>query len=1144
MKKRANERTFQGELFRILNSIISLNENIHFSKVTQEENVGLNKNRFADGILYSSHDKSKQVYFELKNSHWDATNEILVKDAMLKAFDNGIEYFVTGTPRQLVIFKTFEPGTTIADRKLKIYYLSNIQQDDEVLLDGYEQKVNPTLKQFLFDLSDLVHNIREIRWESIDGYFVNKLSAFILEASANMTEELKNKLNSNQDYRSKLIAFLEQQEIFEIELNFEREDIYKIAQLINYLFYLKVIFYTYLQRDLPELNLKTLIIPEDISLLNRALRERFDDVITKHDFELIFQESILDEIAINNNYLETIKRNIEEISHLDFKDLDADIIGAIYNTLIDNREQHDRGQHFTNTNEVDIVCNFCIDEKSQFILDSGCGAGTFLVGAYKILKKNSQFSHEQILEKIWGVEIALFPAFLSVMNLSLLNIKVIDNYPIIINKDFAKIRNDSTHRGIVLNKSKQLTVKKLDGRIASVKLPEFDVCIGNPPYTRHEMMENKKKWIELSKRHYIGGNLDAKCDLYVYYLIHTSSFLKEGGKLGYVIASSWLDTNFGTSLQKFLLENFKIICIIENQAIRSFSTASINTVILILEKCSVNEQREENIVRFVKITKSYDELFNSSNRNDYSKFVSKFVLQILSGESSSNIEMVNVNQKWLEEKSTIAGKYENGFWGANFLRAPEIFKKIIKDHQKNFVNTDTVVEVRYGIKSGANDFFYLVDETQKLEILNDSEFLLTTGQPIEKRNSLLKKYGWYYSKLTNQHHLIEREYCKPLFKSSKEAHNLQISKKKLKYYVLICNESKVFLKKKGERVLDYILLGESPKYQINERSSVQGRKFWYSINLTQAPDFIFQSKIGDKYSTIDNRTSRVFNDKVLYCITVHQKWKKYSNLIFGIFNSIMYRFFIELFARQMTGHQTISDVDVSIVRRTIFPNPVLFDKRLEEFDDLFKVIAARPSNNIQVEISDSKRIQFEKFIGSIVGLSDAEVLELLSNAKKYVNDRNEKSKSIVQTKVKTKHSLSDIVKKIKLRFEEINEYSELLKECNEKENIQIPDGSVDGFYDEKNLFGEYVIDFKVENGIEQLRFNSLVKFNLVRFLIERLLVKNETVFIPSIDEETKDVLRVLTSDYEDFYEKIAGFVKTSGVKYNTQTIYRRVVYDY
>jgi len=198
VKKTANERTFQGELYRIINQILEKNKNIHFTKMTQEENIGIGNARFADGLLYSKIDISKKILFELKNTSWDATDETLVKDASAKANTQGYNYFVTGTPRQLVIYKTFIPGVPLTDRKLKLYSISNIKKDDDVLTPFYEAQITPELIKFLIDLSNLAHDIKEVHWDSIDRFFVGKLSAFILHASASSQQPMYDKINLEQ----------------------------------------------------------------------------------------------------------------------------------------------------------------------------------------------------------------------------------------------------------------------------------------------------------------------------------------------------------------------------------------------------------------------------------------------------------------------------------------------------------------------------------------------------------------------------------------------------------------------------------------------------------------------------------------------------------------------------------------------------------------------------------------------------------------------------------------------------------------------------------------------------------------------------------------------------------------------------------
>ena len=68
----SNERTFQGILLNQINTIINSNDKISFSRILQEQNIGVGNARFADGLLNSSVDSTKKVLFELKDSNWDA----------------------------------------------------------------------------------------------------------------------------------------------------------------------------------------------------------------------------------------------------------------------------------------------------------------------------------------------------------------------------------------------------------------------------------------------------------------------------------------------------------------------------------------------------------------------------------------------------------------------------------------------------------------------------------------------------------------------------------------------------------------------------------------------------------------------------------------------------------------------------------------------------------------------------------------------------------------------------------------------------------------------------------------------------------------------------------------------------------------
>jgi methylase of polypeptide subunit release factors len=1148
----SNERTFQGKLWYLINSILDSSDQYNFKEILQEQNIGVDDSRFADGLLYSSKDTSKKILFELKDSSWDATDEKLVYDAMMKAFNRGYEYFVTGTPRQLVIYQTFRADTTLHDRKLKIYDISTIRKNTEVTTTFFEKQAVPQLKIFLKDLDDLVHGTRAIQWDTIDRFFVKKLSAYILEGSAEMADVMYEVINSENDFKKRLKEYLRNQDIFNITLKFDGEEVYKICQLANYLLYLKIIFYSYLQREVTELNLKPLEIPEEKDQLNKTLRDRFNDVL-KHDFELIFRKNILDEFQYDDEYIPVLKKNVEQIRSLNFTDLNVDIIGSIYNTLIDNQEQHDRGQHFTNVNEVDIVNAFCINKNTELILDSGCGAGTFLVRAYQFLKNyHKKLTHEQLLERLWGIEIAPFPAFLATMNLSLLDIKTIDNYPVIIREDFSEIKSTSSQKLIFPSLSQLFHVKDIDGKIKQVNIPAFDACVGNPPYIRQELIDNKQRWIDLAKSEQGLKKVNQQSDLYVYYLMHTASFLKDGGRLGYVISSSWLDVSFGTGFQKYLLDNFKIIAIIDNQKIRSFETASINTVILILEKCSDREEREKNKVKFVRVFKEYDELIGNSSDKDRFKNLEKFVYRIEKTNklSKDNDLLITVRtQKELEEESTFEGEYTNGNWGAKYLRSPEIYTKIIETAGDKLIPLNSIATVRRGFTTGANEFFYVIDETEKAKKLSDEEFLAYFGHKKSTSKINWEANGWYYSEMSKKHYLLERRYFKPLFKTQKEAVNLDVDIDNLKYSVLICNETKPALRKHRVKLLKYIEEAEATPYKFNERPTCaarikpDGTQDWFNLGEDLfVGDFIFPSKIHEKYGLIDNTRSNVYTDKVNYNIKIIEGYERYNLEIFLIMNSTLFRYFLELFARQMG--EGLTDIDVNVVQKTLLIHPKLLKEHKTELKKLYKSFKNRRQEVIYEEIKSRDRYELDKIIFKTLGLSENDLSEFYKEVVDLRKRRNEKAASVNKTKTKQKIDYDSSLKLAKDRFDEIKTYKELIEKLDCAE-FSIPNlepifpkdiGSGDS-----NFFANYNVKFKEGNKQITVNFENNGQILLYQFFYKHFKLNNTKIKLPESSSDCEKVLKALEKDFKKYSSQIKAMLKTHRSNAHYLSIYKDII---
>ena len=327
-----------------------------------------------------------------------------------------------------------------------------------------------------------------------------------------------------------------------------------------------------------------------------------------------------------------------------------------------------------------------------------------------------------------------------------------------------------------------------------------------------------------------------------------------------------------------------------------------------------------------------------------------------------------------------------------------------------------LLDVKYGIKTGANEFFYIVDETDIAESLNDEEYRLTFGVSKEKHKHFWETYGWFLSELTKEHFIIEWDYVRHRsLKSQREALNLDIDYDKLKYYVLYCNESKVKLVRQNKLIVKYINVGESRQHEIHKRPSVSGRSIWYDLTSTaETGDFIFPSKIGERFRLIDNRESQVFCDKVNYIIDLHKPYKQYADIIFLIMNSTLFRYFIDLFSRQMVVK--VSDVDVNLVKKTLIINPALLKKHWKELSSVYKSIKSREQETIYEEVLKQDRFKLDKIILGIISLSDSDVRELHKEACKYVKDREEKAESLPLSKSKQKLDYEDSLQLIQDRI--------------------------------------------------------------------------------------------------------------------------------
>jgi type I restriction-modification system DNA methylase subunit len=536
--------------------------------------------------------------------------------ALLKRKDMHVPFIATANESQLALFTVPDNIDQLVD-----WNAINKREYDKVIKDFYKFRDNNLVfhrlhkfrDEFFKELLDTITGIyakkfkveekkQELHWALIEDFrgFVDFMAPFIQDAIA-PNGEFKDDIKKEIDKYYEKVGY--------------KPTVEGLSREIAYVLLNKIIFYKVLERNYKLPKLEPLYEIGKIRTCNaylNKLNEYFDKAIrVSNDFEVIFKTGIYDAIEVvdSEEVIKTLDWFIRLIDHYRIEKL-GDVIGVVYEELIPAEERHNLGQFYTPRPIAELIVKWAIRSPDDKVIDAGCGSGTFLVEAYKMLaesKLKKPFNeikhvpedvHKQILEQLYAIDINEFPAHLTAMNLAMKNVRVPSQILNIFVKDYFTVKAGC--KTIAPYKAKTLEGEKE----VEVEFKDFDAVVGNPPYTRWtEIPENTKKKILADysdvlrnynlHRFVTGGAIPG---IYVPWIIHSTDFLKEGGRLGMIISDSWLQSEYGIGFMKYLTDNFKVEAIIDISP-RVFTVPLIGTCIVLLEKSSnVNERKENTTV--------------------------------------------------------------------------------------------------------------------------------------------------------------------------------------------------------------------------------------------------------------------------------------------------------------------------------------------------------------------------------------------------------------------------------------------------------------------------------------------------------------------------------------------------------------------
>ena len=398
----------------------------------------------------------------------------------------------------------------------------------------------------------------------------------------------------------------------------------------------------------------------------------------------------------------------------------------------------------------------------------------------------------------------------------------------------------------------------------------FDLVIGNPPYLEKGDIEDPNCNIETSLyksllkesiynefsdffysdkslkklKHKISG----QSDLSIFFYLKTLSLVNSNGIQVFICTNAWMDVDYGVLLQLFLLDYAFLDLIIDNQSKRTFSNASINTIISVIHPLNKRKSLKINSqTKFIAFKKPFENVIISENLLEIENNVStnlsleNYRIVIKSKDSLFNSGQINNDKEGFFEKN---GKYVGEKWFAKYLRAPFFYEEILK---KRMTTLSNFGRIKLGITSCQNSFFYLDDNK-------------------------IKNYS-----------LTER-YLEPIFKTPKESSKPFVAKKDLSLKVFLYNNEVV-----NKEVLKYIRGGE--KEDIDKVACLRSRKLWYSLGSPEKSSVFFPYSFSTAFKTFISNEP-IIADKRLVQFFPKKEFQKECCVLF--FNSTLWFLILEI----------------------------------------------------------------------------------------------------------------------------------------------------------------------------------------------------------------------------------------------------------
>jgi type I restriction-modification system DNA methylase subunit len=616
----------------------------------------------------------------------------------------------------------------------------------------FAQNFNEILKEFIKTHKDLQNNIQKIM--SVDKSWIINFG-FIDENDFNQKMQDWKNLHDPQSTELSLEQFIKE---------FSLDIIFRLFVCV----YNKEYFY----KNKLFLNIK---FPNQIQTNNI---QAFFNSIVKIDFRNIFDKQLIDFIPNNMT-----KENIVIITRF-LNSLNKEMKGMIDNnaepeyvlnriiseqSLFPRESLNEEGKVMTDPILANFMTTMCFELSNQIpeIFDPCCGTGNFLSYSYDQMKlKNPTLSHNQILSHLHGCEIDGLLAKLGIF-------------------------------GLIMKKPDRVNLNtKIDIRLMdffetnNTDFKNYDVVLMNPPFIRpdnkrtpldKDAIENK---ILRSLKMDSYMKIASQPNLFFYFVEMATCLLKDKGIMSLILPQSFLNTDNGKIIKKFLLKKFEILYIVVIPASFFFQNVDISPCVLILRR---SNEEKTNKITFVRISDSkfFDtdvktnlEQIDNNNKMFVKKRISQNNIQsednwreyilpetkyIEIFKTSSNFN--KISKKFTVKRGELANEGSGNSWFFPWsTKSVKKYKNFAKDFRSHIKNIENEL-IKLGIKNSdvvTNCTLSITDLKKQQSLAFSSENNLIDDFPgfkkfkqeFEVNDSLTLPKKWTIDQLTSNSQII------------------------------------------------------------------------------------------------------------------------------------------------------------------------------------------------------------------------------------------------------------------------------------------------------------------------------------------------------------------------------------------------------